>query len=497
MTRGWHEFAGVLAVKGGAHHEFLKNQTDIAYKHLDIIDQLEKDALSYKISKAQLSEWELRLDIPLWHLVVADRNLGHMFVQGGLFPRSDIMKFTTHENISRYVCFFLDYFTHRLEAYQPDAVFFLTAIAAMPPLALAKVCQWMQIPFYGLRSTRIRDRYVITRDDPLENFSVVEERYRRSLFNQENAIQFADGINSYFESFQYGKPSLPEYTINQMRKQSNIKQESFFHFWAKLFRSLLGAFYRWVIRLLAPDHYLRFKSPFSYWWLKTREYLTKRYQDTNHMVVSTIENEPYILYALHVNPEASTMVQAPNFVNQLLIIEALSKNIPITHKLYVKEHPIMGGRRPIGFYKEINRFPNVRLLKANEDNYSLIRNADLVAVITGTTGWEAIMMGRPVITFGECFYVNLGFSERCSDFNQLGQLIHRLLYDRDRPNPKTREKRIKLFLAALYELSFPLSDKALWPSKPLQPGGLGQTEQITARVIAEQLASAIGADIRS
>jgi hypothetical protein len=185
------------------------------------------------------------------------------------------------------------------------------------------------------------------------------------------------------------------------------------------------------------------------------------------------------------------MILAPNFVNQLTVIEALAKNIPLTHKLYVKEHPTMIGRRPRGFYQEIKRFPNVRLISASENSFRLIRGASLISVITGTVGWEAIMMGKPVITFGDCFYAHLGFSESCSDLNQLARQIRHLLYERGFVSQETHRKRLLLFLTALFEHSFSFQIKALWPEKPFQPNHLPPESVKAAQTIADQLAKAI------
>jgi hypothetical protein len=216
-----------------------------------------------------------------------------------------------------------------------------------------------------------------------------------------------------------------------------------------------------------------------------------RYQFGPKFEAARIGEEAYILLPLQVNPEASTMILAPNFVNQLVMVESLAKNIPMTHKLYVKEHPAMLGRRPREFYEEIQRFPNVRLIDAREDNFRLIRHADLVVTATGTGGWEAILMGRPVITFGNAFYADLGFSERCSDINQLGKQIHRLVSSPSETDPETRQERLLLFITSILEGSFPISKKTLWPEKAIHPGQLGEEELHTAHSIADQLVESI------
>ncbi len=62
------------------------------------------------------------------------------------------------------------------------------------------------------------------------------------------------------------------------------------------------------------------------------------------------------------------------------------------------------GRRPLGFYEAIRAIPAARLLGPDEDTWTLIRDASVVSVITGTVGWEALMFDKPVVTFGDIFF---------------------------------------------------------------------------------------------
>jgi hypothetical protein len=117
-----------------------------------------------------------------------------------------------------------------------------------------------------------------------------------------------------------------------------------------------------------------------------------------------VEGEPYVLYPIHFQPEASTLVQAPYYLDQVSLIEDISKSLPVGYRLYVKEHVSNRGRRPLSFYRRIKDTFGVRLLGPDVDNWALIQNAAAVAVITGTMGWEGILFGRPVVTFGEVFF---------------------------------------------------------------------------------------------
>jgi hypothetical protein len=117
-----------------------------------------------------------------------------------------------------------------------------------------------------------------------------------------------------------------------------------------------------------------------------------------------VEGERYVLYPIHFQPEASTLVQAPMYLDQLALLQDVAKCLPIGHRLYVKEHVVNTGRWPIEFYDAIRAIPATRLLGPDEETWPLIQKASAIAVITGTMGWEGLMFGKPVITFGDVYF---------------------------------------------------------------------------------------------
>lgn len=132
-----------------------------------------------------------------------------------------------------------------------------------------------------------------------------------------------------------------------------------------------------------------------------RMYIKKYFQNPDY-------REDYILYPLHFQPEASTCVYARKYENQLFFIEQLAKSIPVGKILYVKEHSVRVGHRPISFYKQILKYPNVKLIAPGADIHTLIQNSAFLIVLTSTAGFEALMYEKPVFVCGDVFYE--GFS---------------------------------------------------------------------------------------
>ncbi|HWL03547.1 MAG TPA: hypothetical protein VNQ99_01255 [Xanthobacteraceae bacterium] len=120
---------------------------------------------------------------------------------------------------------------------------------------------------------------------------------------------------------------------------------------------------------------------------------------------------PFVLLALHFQPERAVVPMAGIFCDQLLIADMIARNLPNGWRLVVKEHPWQLvpfgrgelGRQP-GFYREIAEMPNTMLAPLNADTQELLRHARAVVTVTGSVGWQAIACGIPALVFGAAWY---------------------------------------------------------------------------------------------
>jgi capsule polysaccharide modification protein KpsS len=118
------------------------------------------------------------------------------------------------------------------------------------------------------------------------------------------------------------------------------------------------------------------------------------------------EKEQYFLYPLHFHPESSTSIAAMPYVDEYNTIRNISFNLPVGTKIFVKDHPSAAGFPSLKFYRELKKLPNVRLISHNEHTKLLIKNALGVVTLTSTVGFEALILGKPVLVFGRVFYEN-------------------------------------------------------------------------------------------
>jgi len=122
-------------------------------------------------------------------------------------------------------------------------------------------------------------------------------------------------------------------------------------------------------------------------------------------------NQPYLYFPLHYQPENSSSPAGEIYADQFLIIDMLSKCMPEGWNLYVKEHSSqwhlkLHGEcsRTIDFYDEIASLPKVKFISLSTPNFELIDHAKAVITITGTSGWESVVRGVPVLIFGHAWY---------------------------------------------------------------------------------------------
>jgi hypothetical protein len=143
-----------------------------------------------------------------------------------------------------------------------------------------------------------------------------------------------------------------------------------------------------------------------------RYYYERRYRITASRIMDVPgDGDRFVYVPLHMQPElTSSGMGGPHgrYADQAALIEQLSQWLPKDVWIYVKDNPKQTSmqRGPL-FYRRLAALPNVRLIRGDFPSRSLIAKSIGVATTTGTAGWEALFMGKPVLAFGNAWY--LGF----------------------------------------------------------------------------------------
>lgn len=156
------------------------------------------------------------------------------------------------------------------------------------------------------------------------------------------------------------------------------------------------------------------------------EEFKKRYlYGKNKYFENPVEGENYVYMPLHLIPESSVFVKASYYVDECNLIEQISKSLPIGWKLYVKEHQAMLGERSFKFYKKVAQLHNVRVVQINyfKDPKPWIMNAKGVITITGTAAYEAALLGKKSIVFGDVPFTLIDGITKINSFDELPEAI--------------------------------------------------------------------------
>ncbi|MCR5405373.1 MAG: hypothetical protein K6E88_01180 [Lachnospiraceae bacterium] len=159
-----------------------------------------------------------------------------------------------------------------------------------------------------------------------------------------------------------------------------------------------------------------------YWQVMT---LRRKFMGKNRLFEAPREGEDYVYMPLHLIPESTVFVKASYYVDELSLIEAVSKSLPVGWWLYVKEHQAMLGERSVDFYKKVRQLHNVRLVQVNHyhDPKPWIMNAKGVITIVGTTAYEEALLGRRSILFGDVPFELIDGITKVHSYEELPELI--------------------------------------------------------------------------
>ena len=182
--------------------------------------------------------------------------------------------------------------------------------------------------------------------------------------------------------------------------------------------NLLKDTFRKYISKKNYNEYLEYNplNPFKISAFKKLKYINKRRQNILKELKKYSNNkfslkDDFIYYALHYEPEKSTLPDGGDFHDQLIAILKLRELVPNEIKIYVKEHPSLflkavwgyRGRSPL-LYRLINEIDNVYIIHHEIKTIDLIKNSLFTSTITGTIGFESAIIGKKSIIFGNSWY---------------------------------------------------------------------------------------------
>ena len=142
-----------------------------------------------------------------------------------------------------------------------------------------------------------------------------------------------------------------------------------------------------------------------------------------------IPNQDYIYYGLHLTTESHVGLNSFPYLNQINLIESISRALPFRYKLYVKLHPWWGHRIDLKSVRKIKKIPSVVLIPPKTSIKKIILHSKGIITLNATTGIEALVLGKPVLAMTpiNAYTENHPNAYLCTDPYQLPRKISKLV----------------------------------------------------------------------
>jgi len=282
----------------------------------------------------------------------------------------------------------------------------------IPSYALSNVFGRRNVPVYTVFPHRMAGRFVMytgCKDEYQKINRIFTKLLNRTLTEDERSL--AEGFLAQFRQRRY--------LSSQEKLVINKKEFAL----GRLLRVLEELYRTYRYRSYRTFRHSNPLGPLIY--VKNRLYslCNRRVLYLSSLFSERITEEKFVLYFLHKQPETSTLAKAPFHLDQVSLVQNISKSLPIDYRLYVKPHHNDFGNQSLDYYRRLSQRPNIRLLSVRANSHALIRDCAMVITITGSVGWEGILFEKPVLTFGNVFYNSFPLVQQVEDIRRLPEII--------------------------------------------------------------------------
>jgi hypothetical protein len=365
---------------------------------------------------------EAEFEMSFGRVAMCDRHLGRGFALGGVgHPRSAMSSAVTHETMLFSLVRAHEFWIEWFDRYKP--VVFLN-----PSKACADICRKRGIEMRVFASSRIGSYYYWATDEYL-SLPTLRDRYERIEESAPTDIAAPPNDHLRWRDFVLRQTSLSGVLKASLRQ---IAKRAWWYFKgyekAKGYHALDEVMYIFRIREQAKE-IMRYSKPLSF-----------------------LGEQKFAYFPLHMEPEIALQRLSPEAFGQLSIIASLARDLPAGVPLVVKDTATALGRRPKQFYEQIADLKNVIIVDTKELGLEIVRKASVICTITGTAGVEAVLLGKPLVTFGRHnLYGFVPGVVTVTDLGDMRDLLRRAIFD-----PLSSQTALKVggrFAEALKSLS--------------------------------------------
>lgn len=318
---------------------------------------------------------------------------------------------------ARLDAFFGDIF----ERLSPSAVLY-EPVSNSFALAAYRATQLRGVPFLSISPSRIPGRIELSTSGALKDFAAIEAVQARHARDGIPAEILEEAI-AYLASIDQQVPDYMKTNgLDQMSLRKKYLRLDKLSYFLRIWRYSRTQRSDWALAYQHGD-----PVALSVAYVRRAIWRKLRLRAVRKLFETQLPTEDFLVYPLHFHPEASTSIHAGDYVDELSVIKAVAFRLPSNVKLYVKEHPSAVALQPLGFYKQLSRLPNVRLISPELNAKALIRKSRGVVTLTSTAGFEGAVLNKPVLAFGNVFYRYFPNVRTVDGFSDIGAKLSWLL----------------------------------------------------------------------
>jgi hypothetical protein len=319
---------------------------------------------------AEARALERRLRFPFVHLLMDDRHFGLGFSAGGTnYAETGWSVAATHAKGVRSYVLFVNFFERILREYD-------ISLVLNPTKACTVVARALGIPTRIFTAACFKNYWTWTINEFMESNLIP------AAFADPQTVA-SEALTGHYEIYMQVRREM----FGRFRTPVMIRNA--------LYELLRYPYYH--LRRYEKRFGLRPLANARAHWRIWEDYRALRRQPLR--ALSELEKRPFIYFPLSVEPEVTLTRESPEFNHQAYAIHSIAAGLPADMVVAVKEHISGIGTRPRDFYRNLAKIPNVVLLDPSEWGMDVIRKARVVATINGTSGFEAAVLGVPVLTF--------------------------------------------------------------------------------------------------
>ncbi len=352
----------------------------------------------------------------------------------------------------------LNYWNTIINEKKPDIYISYTCPHNETTYTLYLMCKYIfSIPVVFMEDYSFLDKYY-TFNNNVENQSSIFKNYEKKEIKDISSI-----VKNYFNNFK-SKPSSPSYLkdfFSFLDDKEKIVNKSI-NFLREIVRVVLSffksnkfmlnnSFYKMYreqnIMSLTRVDYFYYEKVFQ-----IKNFLNKNFYEK--ISEKKIPDKNFVFFAPSQQPEYYGNLRTGIFEDHILVLELLKSNLPDNWAIVYKEHPFQFAEKYSSiskdkiFYKKIKKMKNVHILSQSINTYDVISKSSAIACTGSTVGVDAMMMGKPCIVFGNCWFNSCKSSINVKTNRDLEEAFKKI-----RDGYKPSEIDLMSFMDHIYNLS--------------------------------------------